>query len=91
MVAAAEAEARKNNWNMVIVIVEPNGALVMSEKMDFAQYGSNEVARKKAETSALFRRPTAYFQEKVKEGTLNAIFTGAMAIEGGELIISNNK
>jgi len=90
-VAAAEAEARKQGWLMVITVVEPNGALVMSEKMDGAQYGSNDVARRKAETSASFRRPTAYFQEAVKGGTLNAIFTGALAIEGGELLIIDGK
>jgi glc operon protein GlcG len=56
-VAAAEAEARKQGWSMVIVVVEPNGALVLSQKMDGAQYGSNDVARRKAETSASFRRP----------------------------------
>ena len=90
-VAAAEAEARKNGWNMVIVVVEPTGALVLSQKMDGAQYGSNDVARRKAETSANFRRPTAYFQDAVKGGTLNAIFTGALAIEGGELLILDGK
>ncbi|WP_165188189.1 GlcG/HbpS family heme-binding protein [Caulobacter soli] len=89
--AAAEAEARKQGWSMVIVVVEPNGALVFSEKMDGAQYGSNDVARRKAETSASFRRPTAYFQEAVKGGTLNAIFTGALAIDGGELLIVDGK
>jgi uncharacterized protein GlcG (DUF336 family) len=90
-IAAAEAEARKQGLFMVIVVVEPNGALVMSEKMDGAQYGSNDVARRKAETSASFRRPTSYFQEAVKGGTLNAIFTGALAIEGGELLIVDGK
>lgn len=91
VVAAAEAEARKQGWTMVIVVVEPNGALVMSEKMDGTQYGSNDVARRKAETSANFRRPTSYFQEAVKGGTLNSIFSGAMAIEGGELLIIDGK
>lgn len=91
VVAAAEAEARKQGWLMVVVVVEPNGALVMSEKMDGAQYGSNDVARRKAETAANFRRPTSYFQEAVKGGTLNAIFTGALAIEGGELLIIDGK
>jgi len=91
VVAAAEAEARKQGWTMVIVVVEPNGALVMSEKMDGTQYGSNDVARRKAETSASFRRPTSYFQEAVKGGTLNSIFSGAMAIEGGELLIIDGK
>ena len=89
--AAAEAEARKNGWTMVITILEPNGAPVFSEKMDGAQYGSTEGALKKAQTSANFRRPTSYFQEAVKAGTLNAIFSGAMAIEGGELLLVDGK
>jgi glc operon protein GlcG len=89
--AAAEAEARKQGWSMVVVVVEPSGALVLSEKMDGAQYGSNDVARRKAETSANFRRPTSYFQEAVKGGTLNSIFTGALAIDGGELLIVDGK
>jgi uncharacterized protein GlcG (DUF336 family) len=89
--AAAEAEARKQGWSMVVVVVEPSGALVFSEKMDGAQYGSNDVARRKAETSASFRRPTSYFQDAVKGGTLNAIFTGALAIDGGELLIIDGK
>lgn len=89
--AAAEAEAKKNGWSMVITIVEPNGAPVFSEKMDGTQYGSIEVARKKAETAATFRRPTSVFQEAVKGGTLNSIFTGAMAVDGGEPIVSDGK
>lgn len=91
VVAAAEAEARKNGWSMVITVVESNGAVVLSEKMDGAQYGSIDVALKKAQTAANFRRPTSYFQDAVKAGTLNAIFTGAMAIEGGELLLVDGK
>lgn len=91
VVAAAEAESRKNGWSMVITVVEPNGAVVLSEKMDGAQYGSIDVALKKAQTAANFRRPTSYFQDAVKAGTLNAIFTGAMAIEGGELLLVDGK
>lgn len=91
VVAAAEAESRKNGWAMVITVVESNGAVVLSQKMDGAQYGSIEVALKKAQTAANFRRPTSYFQEAVKSGTLNAIFTGAMALEGGELLLVDGK
>ena len=88
---AAEAEARKNGWTMVIVVLESNGAQVFAEKMDGTQYGSGEVALKKAQTAANFRRPTSYFQEVVKSGTLNAIFTGATAVEGGELLLVDGK
>jgi glc operon protein GlcG len=89
--AAAEAEARKNGWTMVIVILESNGQQVLAQKMDGTQYGSNEVALKKAHTSANFRRPSSYFQDAVKAGTLNSIFTGATAVEGGELLLVEGK
>lgn len=89
--AAAEAEARKNGWSMVITVVESNGAVVLSEKMDGAQYGSIDVALNKAKTAANFRRPTSEFQNAVKAGTLNAIFTGATAIEGGELLLVDGR
>jgi uncharacterized protein GlcG (DUF336 family) len=88
---AAEAEAKKNGWAMVIAIVEPSGALVLLEKMDGAQYGSLDVAERKAKTAAQFRRPTSEFQEAVKSGNLNSVFTGALAIEGGELLLSNGR
>lgn len=91
VVAAAEAEARKNGWSMVVVVLESNGAQVLAEKMDGAQYGSNSVALKKAQTSANFRRPSVYFQEQVKSGTLNPIFSGATAVEGGELLLVDGK
>ncbi len=87
--AAVEVEAKKNGWSMAVTIIEPNGAPVLSEKMDGTQYGSVEVARKKAETAAAFRRPTSVFQEAVKGGTLNSIFTGAMAVDGGQPIVSD--
>lgn len=88
---AAEAEAKKNGWEMVIAIVEPSGALVLLEKMDGAQYGSLDVAERKARTAAQFRRPTSEFQEAVKSGNLNSVFTGALAIEGGELLLSGGR
>ncbi|AAK24152.1 GlcG/HbpS family heme-binding protein [Caulobacter vibrioides] len=91
IVAAAEAEARKNGWTMTFVVVESNGQPVLLEKMDGTQYGSTEVAMKKAQTAANFRRPTLVFQDAVKSGTLNAIFTGAMAVEGGELLLADGK
>jgi len=91
VVAAAEAEARKNGWTMVITVLESNGQPVLTEKMDGTQYGSGEVAHKKAATAANFRRPSSYFQDAVKAGTLNAIFTGAMALEGGELLLVDGK
>ena len=45
---AAEAEARRNGWPMVIAIVDSGGHLVMLHRCDDAQLGSLAVARLKA-------------------------------------------
>ncbi len=53
LLAAAEAEAKKNGWTMAFAVVEPTGALVAFEKMDGTQYGSVDVAQAKALSSTL--------------------------------------
>src|SRR5438128_4909805 len=61
--AAAEAEARKNKWNVYIVVVDSNTNLVLLQRMDDAQLGSLNVAQKKAYTAAAFRRSTKVFED----------------------------
>src|SRR5215472_5304193 len=61
--AAAVAEARKNNWTMVVAITDPGGDLVYLEKMDGTQTGSVRVATGKARTAALYKRPSKVFQD----------------------------
>jgi uncharacterized protein GlcG (DUF336 family) len=59
--AAAEAEAVKNNWPMAIVILDSTGHTVMIHKLDNTQYGSIRVAEDKAHTALDFRRPSKVF------------------------------
>ena len=94
VVAAAVAEARKNNWNMAVAIVDPGGHLVYFEKMDGTQTGSVDLAIEKARTAALFRRPTKIFQDGVAaggEGIRLLRLTGAIPIDGGVPIILDGK
>ena len=56
--AAAQAEARKNGWNMVICVVDDGGHLIYLERMDGTQLGSVQVAQDKARTAVLFKRPS---------------------------------
>src|SRR5712691_5792044 len=42
VMAAAEAEARKNNWNVVISVIDSGGHLVSMERLDGTQLGSIE-------------------------------------------------
>ena len=84
--AGAEAEARKNNWNVVIAIVDSGGHLVMLQRLDSTQIGSIDVAKDKATTAVHFRRPTKAFQDLIAQGGVNLRLlkiTNASPLEGG--------
>jgi glc operon protein GlcG len=86
IMAGAEAEAEKNNWPVVIAIVDTGGNLVLLQRLDNAQFGSVEVARQKAWSAAAFRRPTKVFQEAIAGGGANLRLLrleGASPLEGG--------
>jgi glc operon protein GlcG len=86
VMAGAEAEAQKNNWFVVIAIVDTGGNLVSLQRLDNTQFGSIEVARQKAWSAAAFRRPTKVFQEAVAGGGANLRILrleGASPLEGG--------
>jgi len=82
--AAAEAEAVKNNWNVVIAVVDDGGHLLYLQRMDETQTGSVEVATQKAKTAAAFKRPTKALEDAVAGGR-NVILKlpGALPVEGG--------
>ncbi len=88
--AAAIAEARKNNWNMAVAVVDPNGTLVYYEKMDNTQIGSADVSIAKARSAARFKRPTKSFQDAVAGGGIGLRILGlegAVPLEGGIPIV----
>jgi uncharacterized protein GlcG (DUF336 family) len=81
---AAQAEAVKNNWAVVIAVVDAAGHLVHLRRMDGVQLGSVLVAQEKAKTAALFRRPTKAFAEQVAGGATGILgLPGVVPIEGG--------
>ncbi len=90
--AAAETEAVKSNFKMVISIVDDGGNLIYFERMDEAQLGSIEVAIEKAKTSVNFKRPTKAYEEKVVAGN-NAILSlkNVLPFEGGIPLIVNDQ
>ena len=81
---AAEAEARKNNWNVVIAVVDDGGHLVYLQRIDGTQTGSIDVAIGKARTSAAFKRPTKVFDDLAKtRPSITSISPDAVLLEGG--------
>jgi uncharacterized protein GlcG (DUF336 family) len=89
---AAEKEAVKQGWPMVIAIVDAAGRLLMLHRMDQAQLASVDVARLKAETANNFRRPTKVFEDGIAAGGNRLLsLPGVLALEGGLPIMSGGK
>ena len=63
--AAAEAEARKNNWNVCIAILDDGGHLLHLARMDGASPANARIAIAKGRTAAETRRSTAVWQERI--------------------------
>ncbi len=94
VMAGAEAEAKKNNWGMAIMILDSGGSLVMMQRLDGTQLGSIDVARDKAWSAVAFRRPTKAFEDAVSQGGANLRLlrlTGASPFEGGLPIVVDGK
>jgi glc operon protein GlcG len=90
--AAAEAEAAKNKWAMVIAVLDDGGHLIYLEQMDGAQIGSIEVAQGKARTAVRFRRPSKDFEDAVAASHLNVITLGDItAVRGGLPVMLEGK
>jgi glc operon protein GlcG len=83
VVEAAEAEAKRNNWNVAIAVVDDAGHLMYLQR-EKVQLGSIEVAIAKARVALMFRRPTQFWEETVASGRLGYLsMPGMLPIEGG--------
>ena len=82
--AAAEAEARKNNWNVVICVVDDGANLLYLQRMDGTQVGSVDIAQMKARTAIKMKRPSKVLEDAVAAGR-NAMLKlpDVLPIEGG--------
>ena len=91
MMAACMAEADKNKWNVSVTIVDDSGFLLGFERMDGAPPISAEVSFGKARTSALTKRPSKFFEERVKERPAFVGFPAGILIQGGLPIMHENE
>ena len=94
VMAAAEAEATKNNWAMAIIILDSTGHPVMLHKFDNTQYGSIGVAEDKARSALYYRRPTKVFEDLVAQGGIGLrtlALRNASPLEGGIPLIVDGK
>src|SRR5882672_681380 len=89
--AACRAEADKNNWKVAIAIVDDGGYLLHFNRMEDVAPISAEVAIGKAHTAALTRRPSKFFEDRVKERPAFANFPAGVLIQGGLPIMARNE
>jgi glc operon protein GlcG len=68
LVAAAEAEAKKQNVEVTICIVDDSGNLLFLQKADGASLNTIQFAQKKARHAALYRAPSKDGADALKNG-----------------------
>ncbi len=82
--AAAEAEALKNEWRVVIAVVDDGGHLLYLQRSHDTQFGSVETAIHKAHAAVAFQRPTKASEDAVTSGRLiHLALPGVIPAEGG--------
>jgi glc operon protein GlcG len=91
MLEACEAEAIKNRWNVAVAIVDEGSHLLGFQRMDGVGPISAEVAIGKAHTSALTRRPSKFFEDRVKDRPAFVSFPAGVLIQGALPIMHQNE
>jgi glc operon protein GlcG len=90
--AAAEAVARKNSWNVAIAIVDAGGSLILFQKIDDTQLGSVNIAIGKARTAVHFKRPTKALEEMIVGGRqVFLAVEGITPLQGGLPVMADGK
>ncbi|ALU88409.1 hypothetical protein RB25_04360 [Herbaspirillum rubrisubalbicans] len=89
--AAAEAEARANNWNVAISVVDDGGHLLWLQRMDGAAPISSQIAPAKARTAALGRRESKIYEDMINNGRVSFLSAPGLdgLLEGGVPVVAD--
>jgi len=92
VLAAAEAKAKENQWNVSIAVTDPAGDLLGFLKLDGAATGTVQIAQGKARTAARFGRPTKVYADRILNDTLTFLSVeGVVQLQGGVPILVNGR
>ena len=90
--AAAAVEAKKNQWNVAIAVVDDGGYLLYFERIDETQTGSIDIAIGKARTAAYYKRPTKALEDALNGGQYAILtYPNTLPREGGLPILADGK
>jgi uncharacterized protein GlcG (DUF336 family) len=88
--AAAEAEARKNNWNVCVAILDDGGHVLHLARMDGASPFNARAALAKGKTAAETRRSTLVWEDRIKAGRNSMLgMPNITPVQGGLPIVIN--
>ena len=87
--AAAEAEAKKNNWNVCVAILDDGGHLLHLARMDGATPANAEIAIEKGRSAALTRRSTKMWEDRIAAGRMVMLKMPVLPVQGGLPIVSD--
>lgn len=87
--AAAEAEAKKNNWNVCVAILDDGGHLLHLARMDGATPANAEIAIEKGRSAAVTRRSTKMWEDRVAGGRMVMLKMPVLPVQGGLPIMSD--
>ena len=73
---AAEAEARKNKWNVTIIVTDAAGVPVVLRRLTGASPRSYDIATRKAATVVATKLTTAVYGEQLKAGSVKEVPNG---------------
>ena len=68
VIAAAQAEAKKSNATGVVAVVDDGGNLIALERLDGTFAAGANISIGKARTAVLFKKPTKFFEDVIKNG-----------------------
>src|SRR5687768_7877625 len=90
VIDAAEAEARKNKWNVTIVVTDAAGVRVVLRRLTGASPRSYDIASRKAATVVATKLTTADYGAQLKAGTVKEVPNG-ITFAGGVPIMRGSE
>ena len=76
VIDAAEAEARKNKWNVTLVVTDAAGVPVVLRRLTGASPRSYDIATRKAATVVATKLATSAYGEQLKAGSVKEVPNG---------------
>jgi len=87
IMAAALAEAKRNNWVVAIAILDDGGHLLHFSRMDGATPANAAISVEKSRTAAMSRMTSGKWQERIKTRPEMLKMPGILPVQGGVPIV----